>query len=219
MSPTAPTGFSAAAGGGVTFATNTSHDACASLGGDTDGDGVCDRLDNCPLVANPLQSDNDDDLLGDACDETPAGPATGRFTGGGFQFTANDVRVTRGFTIHCDSRLANAFEINWAGGNTFRMDKNSLTGIACYNDGLGPLPPAAPANRITAFATGTHNGVAGALLTFELIDRGEPGRGVDQAALHIMAGGGEVLTVPLGTIDGGNIQAHYDQPHGSKPVE
>jgi len=35
---------------------------------DTDGDGVCDALDSCPLVANPTQVDSDGDGVGDACD-------------------------------------------------------------------------------------------------------------------------------------------------------
>ncbi|MGH8189323.1 MAG: thrombospondin type 3 repeat-containing protein, partial [Steroidobacteraceae bacterium] len=48
-------------------------DPCAALGGDTDGDGVCDKTDNCPLVANPNQADSDGDGIGDACD-TPTDP-------------------------------------------------------------------------------------------------------------------------------------------------
>jgi hypothetical protein len=36
---------------------------------DSDGDGVLDASDNCPLIANPSQSNGDTDLLGDACDD------------------------------------------------------------------------------------------------------------------------------------------------------
>ena len=35
---------------------------------DTDGDGVWDGTDNCPLLANPDQTDTDGDSLGDVCD-------------------------------------------------------------------------------------------------------------------------------------------------------
>ncbi len=45
----------------------------ASLGlyatsADTDDDGVADSVDNCGLIINPGQSDNDSDLVGDDCD-------------------------------------------------------------------------------------------------------------------------------------------------------
>lgn len=36
---------------------------------DSDGDGICDEVDNCPLTANPDQLDTDGDLAGDACDD------------------------------------------------------------------------------------------------------------------------------------------------------
>ena len=37
-------------------------------GCDDDMDGIFDDIDNCPLVANPTQANNDGDALGDACD-------------------------------------------------------------------------------------------------------------------------------------------------------
>jgi len=38
---------------------------------DRDGDGVCDEVDNCPDVANPLQEDSDHNGTGDACSACP----------------------------------------------------------------------------------------------------------------------------------------------------
>jgi hypothetical protein len=39
------------------------------VGDDDDGDGIPDGQDNCPLVANPGQENNDLDEMGDACDD------------------------------------------------------------------------------------------------------------------------------------------------------
>ena len=38
---------------------------------DTDGDGIVDAADGCPLVADPAQADADGDGIGDACDTCP----------------------------------------------------------------------------------------------------------------------------------------------------
>ena len=42
---------------------------------DTDGDGICDAVDNCPTAANADQADADQDGKGDACDGCPTDPA------------------------------------------------------------------------------------------------------------------------------------------------
>ena len=58
-------------------------DACDPCPGDpfaeTDGDGVCNSVDNCPFVANADQRDTDADGQGDVCD-----PATANCPGGWF---------------------------------------------------------------------------------------------------------------------------------------
>jgi thrombospondin type 3 repeat protein len=41
---------------------------------DTDGDGVCDEVDNCVTTPNPDQLDTDGDGIGDACDICPLDP-------------------------------------------------------------------------------------------------------------------------------------------------
>ncbi len=54
---------------------------------ENDGDGIADRLDNCPFDANPDQRDSDQDGIGNACDNcvdvsnTPQTDSTGDGTG------------------------------------------------------------------------------------------------------------------------------------------
>lgn len=48
---------------------------------DSDGDGVSDLQDNCPLVSNPDQLDTDGDGVGDACDPSPVARLDGPWTG------------------------------------------------------------------------------------------------------------------------------------------
>jgi len=52
---------------------------------DTDGDGIADKYDNCPFVANRDQKDTDGDGIGDACDNCPtvANPTQSDINGNG----------------------------------------------------------------------------------------------------------------------------------------
>jgi hypothetical protein len=149
-------------------------------------------------------------------DPPPPPPlCNGRFTGGGFQIDANDLKVTRGFTLHCDELLSNNFEVNYKLGGTahnFHTDKNPE--VTECSKPVVPNPPNADVSRIVIInQPGSLDGVDGHLITIVLEDWGEPGTAdrayiaVDGVALT----GGSVLAPAL--IDGGNIQAHFDQPH------
>jgi hypothetical protein len=47
-------------------------DAVCSVVADGDGDGLCDRVDNCPTVSNATPSDTDGDGVGQVCDACAA---------------------------------------------------------------------------------------------------------------------------------------------------
>lgn len=185
---------------------------CDGLGGDSDGDGICDKVDNCPLVPNTNQDDSDHDGVGDACETVASGE--GRFTGGGHQIRVDNVRVTRGLTIHCDLLLSNNLEINWT-SNHFHMTEHMVT-VACTDDpAIIQAPPVAPLDTLIGVGTGRYNGVDGFTINFTLVDAGEPGSN-DQAAFLVYETanpGNIVLSVPLQNLTGGNLQAHFDQPH------
>lgn len=147
---------------------------------------------------------------------TPSGE-TGRMTGGGGQIRVDGVRITRGFTIHCDITLSNNLEINWSGGNKWHIDK-PLTSALCVDDpAYDQTPPPAPFNTFHGEGVGSLNGVDGSWVHFTFIDDGEPGVG-DIASIQVWAPGDDPnIDVPVlsvsGYLDHGNIQAHYDQPH------
>jgi len=138
----------------------------------------------------------------------------GRFTGGGHQIRVDGVRVTRGLTIHCDLLLSNNLEINW-NGNRFHTLEH-LTTVACTDDpDIIQAPPPAPLDTLIGTGAGRYNNMEGYSIEFTLVDQGEPGR-EDQMAIYIYETanpGNVILNIPLQELSGGNLQAHYDQPH------
>jgi hypothetical protein len=145
--------------------------------------------------------------------EPPVEVINGRMTGGGNQIIVGGVRITRGFTIHCDIVLSNNLEINW-NGNRWHLDK-PLTSARCLDDpDISPLPPAAPFDTFIGEGIGRYNGVDGYKVEFKFADAGEPGGENDKAGILITAPNGDVvLDVPFQFLSHGNVQAHYDQPH------
>ena len=132
----------------------------------------------------------------------------GRMTGGGSVFTAEDGRVTHGFTLHCDPAAGpNRLQVNWresGSRNTFHLE--SLTSAFCTDDPtIDEGNPIAGFDTYHGIGTGRLNGVSGATISFTFTDAGEPGKGVDLATMSI--NGGAALVVS-DTLQKGNHQAH-----------
>jgi hypothetical protein len=91
-----------------------------------------------------------------------------------------------------------------------------LETVACTDDpNIIQAPPPAPVDTIIGRGTGRLKNADGYTIEFTLVDAGEPGK-FDKAALKIYETANPaniVLDVPLQVISGGNVQAHYDQPH------
>jgi hypothetical protein len=138
----------------------------------------------------------------------------GRFTGGGNQVRVGDVRVTRGLTLHCDLLLSNNLEVNW-GGNKFHMLEHMVT-VECSDDpNIIQAPPVAPLDTMIGVGRGRYNNVEGYTIEFTIQDFGEPGSS-DRMGIKIYQTSNPanvVLNVPLSVLTGGNLQAHFDQPH------
>lgn len=148
------------------------------------------------------------------CEEEEDPILNGRFTGGGNQVRIGEARVTRGFTLHCDLLLSNNLEVNW-GGNKFHMLEHLVTVECSDSPDIIQAPPDAPLDTMRGVGTGRYNGVEGYTILFTLVDYGEPGSS-DRAALKIYQTSNPanvVLDLPLQLLTGGNLQAHYDQPH------
>jgi hypothetical protein len=149
----------------------------------------------------------------------PENAIQGRMTGGrNLRVDGAHVRGSRGgFTIHCDITLSNNIQVSWPGGNTWHLDKPIDKATCIDAPDIDPTPPAAPFDTFIGEAVGKLNGVDGSEIRFTFIDDGEPGR-TDWMKIEIwdvgdIPGVDPVFITFEGYLDGGNIQAHYDQPH------
>ena len=171
------------------------------------------------LYANapPLDSDYNDFIF--SVEPQAIELLNGRMTGGGGKVESSDNQdVTYGFTLHCDITLSNNLEINWP-GHKWHLSK-PITLAQCLDDpAIEPHPPVAPFDTFNGEGLGELDGAPGSKVVFTLIDDGEGSKSGDKVALKVYAPDGVtvVLDVPLQLAPDGNIQAHYDQPHGQKP--
>jgi hypothetical protein len=146
-----------------------------------------------------------------------APPATGRFTGGGKDIQSGVVTVTQGLTLHCDLLLSNNFEINWkdaAGTHQFHLLEHTFASCT-ENPNIIQAPPAAPLDTMVGKGIGRFDNVVGYTIEFTLVDAGEPGTS-DTIKIKIYETDNPtnvVLDLPTTFLAGGNLQAHFDQPH------
>lgn len=145
-----------------------------------------------------------------------APPQSGRFTGGGKDVQTGGVTVTQGLTLHCDLILSNNFEINWkddAGTHQFHLLNHTFAD--CTEIVGNQPPPAAPLDTMRGIGTGRFDGTDGYTVEFTLFDGGEPGTS-DTIKIKIFETANPtnvVLDLPTTFLAGGNLQAHFDQPH------
>lgn len=141
----------------------------------------------------------------------------GRLTGGGVKAIGSEGEVvTLGLTLHCDILLSNNLEVNWK-GHQWHLTK-PIVSASCSNQQNDAPPPASPIDTFEGTAYGSLDGVDGSLIEFNFQDHGEPGgRDVVELTIHEPGSSAVALSVPSQTLNVGNFQMHYDQPHGSKP--
>jgi hypothetical protein len=76
------------------FENFTSNQVTTTPANDSDGDGVANAVDNCPLAANPDQADSDGDGIGNACDPNLNDGPSGDFDSDGVLNNADNCPST-----------------------------------------------------------------------------------------------------------------------------
>ena len=120
------------------------NDVCATQGGDSDGDGVCDNEDNCVAIANPDQADTDGDGIGNVCDDTPNGDCNDISSIGGTGIVTISNIPTRarveiagpstGFVpqIVCDGNCNRTETVTELTPGTYNIQSQTFTPAYCY---------------------------------------------------------------------------------------
>jgi len=106
---------------------------------DSDGDGICNVQDDCPLVSDPGQTDSDGDGVGDACD-----PCNNTFNGGAFATKAK-ISVSKLLAGLADDKVTIKGYLVLPQTPTIRCDLNGARLLLQKQDGSyifdATLPP------------------------------------------------------------------------------
>ena len=158
-----------------------------------------------------------------ACVITPAAAIAGgkaekmraRMTGGGNVYgiankTAETVKVTHGFTLHCRTATdPQRLQVNWSGGNSFHL--TDLEDSYCADEGYDQENPQAPFDTYYGEGTGRLSTDAGrekGWAEWRFVDDGEPGGGRDEILINIMDSNGDLVLTVESKLRKGNHQAH-----------
>lgn len=116
---------------------------------DSDGDGIADKFDKCPVVPDPDQTDTDSDGVGDACDNCPLVPNQDQKDrdkdGNGQACDPNDNSSSSNRNDNGNSNLNGNFSGNRNGNFSGNRNGNSDDGV--FNDNIvdGPRNEGPPA--------------------------------------------------------------------------
>jgi len=153
--------FDVAVGGNFVYVADLYGMSIFSFCLDTDGDGVCDSFDNCPITYNPNQSDINGNGIGDACELYAYLPGDANMYVGMWPpaVTSADVTYLVGYfrglnypclldTFFCTADINGDCHVN--GADVTRLVRyfkglNGITPCPNYPSAWPPLPDEAPA--------------------------------------------------------------------------
>ena len=190
---------------------------CDGQGGDSDEDGVCDDVDNCPNVANADQADLDGDGIGDACDTDRDGdgidndvdacpdenPTTDVDGDGCEDETCEKDIDNDGICDDVDEDIP-CVEATSGGSQTINLDSGGIPSINLYDDG----DTGTPASAALAYAESTVTGEL--LVEVGLLESIAPNADIEEYYVMISQGGASSTAGPSRGNFGDSVELTLD---------